>query len=60
MVRKESVPIPKKETVLEKAGKFVLKILGIGILLGIGYTALKTVIPGLDKYINKVKKFVRS
>jgi len=59
-MRKESAPLPKKETVLEKAGKFVLKVLGIGILVGIGYTALKAVIPGLDKYIGKIKKFVRS
>jgi len=60
MARKESAPAPKKENVLEKAGKFVLKVLGVGILIGLGYTALKTVIPGLDKYIGKLKKFVKS
>ena len=59
MVRKESAPIPQKETFLDKTKKFVLKILGIGALIGIGYVALKNVIvPYLGGKIDKLKKIL--
>ncbi|GAF75376.1 unnamed protein product [marine sediment metagenome] len=57
MGRIESQPTLKKETVLDKAKKFVLKILGIGALIGVGYIALKKlVIPYLGNQVDKLKK----
>lgn len=61
MTSLESQPVRKKESLLEKAGKFVFKVLGIGVLIGAAYTGLKEiVIPGLNNVISKVKKFVKS
>lgn len=61
MPRIESQPIPKQETILEKAGKFFLKVLGIGVLIGAAYAGLKeVVIPGLKGLISKTKNFVKS
>lgn len=59
MVRKESASIPQKEAFLDKTKKFVLKILGIGALIGIGDVALKNVIvPYLGGKIDKLKKIL--
>ena len=61
MARVESQPVIKKESLLERAGKFIFKILGIGVLIGAAYSGLKEiVIPGLNNVIGKVKKFVKS
>ena len=60
MPRLESEPV-KKESLLEKAGKFILKILGVGVLLGFTYTALKDVAgPWLQTQIKKIEKLVKS
>lgn len=60
MGRLERSPITQQETILEKAGKVLLKILAIGALAGISLVAIKSARPVLDKYINKLKGFIKS
>lgn len=56
---KERASILAKENFLEKIKSFVLKVLGVGALIGIGYVALKKVaIPFLTKETGKVKKLL--
>lgn len=51
---KESAPI-HEESILETAGKFVFKILGIGILIGAAFSALKLVGSYLTNQVTKLK-----
>ena len=58
MARAEREPVGE-ESFLEKVGNSVLKILGIGFLIGLTATALKIVIPRLGEVIDEVKKFIK-
>ena len=58
MARVEREPV-RGESFLEKVGSSVLKILGIGLLLGITVKALGIIIPQIGKAINEVKKFIK-
>jgi hypothetical protein len=59
MPSKEAAPISQKETLGDKIKNIATKVLVIGTVIGVGYAALKSVIPWLGKQIDKIKGIIK-
>ncbi|HUV46828.1 MAG TPA: hypothetical protein VMW29_01710 [Candidatus Bathyarchaeia archaeon] len=59
MPGKESIPV-YEEPLLEKEKKFVWRILGLSVLIGASYLALKNIIiPWLGVQANNIRKLIK-